>query len=227
MLLRKVCFMIEKRLNELFSKCLTPEKLELSKEELSFLKENSDKYPMAELCLILFDFSKSRILYSFNGEIDEHDEIQAATFVKLDALGKIFPLAYKVAGELYLGTMGKIIWHSDRALKYYEQYAKATGDYEIIDNYDKYTDEKWSKYKRNMHLQRARRIREEYSTSRSLFRQVRLYETLGRIGTERLFIRLMQMAILLISMLLLTAQWQNFLEPTRLVKQILTTPMTS
>lgn len=153
--------MVEKRLEELYEKCLTAGKLELSEEELTFLQENSDKNPMAELCLILFDFTQSRILFSFNGEIDEHDEIQASTFVKLETLGKVLPLAYKVAGELYLGTMGKIIWHSDRALKYYEQYAEATGDREIVDHYKEYTCKKWPVYKDNMHCQRARRLREE------------------------------------------------------------------
>ena len=153
--------MIEEKLNALYKKCLTPSQLELNKEEMSFLQENTKEYPMAELCLILYDFSQSRILFSFNGEIDEHDEIQKATFVKLDALGKYFPLAYKVAGELYLGTMGKIIWHSDRALKYYEQYAAATGDREVIDNFEEYTHEKWREYNDNMHRQRVNRILSE------------------------------------------------------------------
>ena len=153
--------MVTKRLEELYQKCFTAERLELSEEDLTFLQENSQKYPMAELCLILFDFAQSRILFSFNGEIDEHDEIQASTFTKLEALGKVFPLAYKVAGELYLGTMGKIIWHSDLALKYYEQYAEATGDREIVDHYEEYTQKKWPIYKENMFLQRARRLREE------------------------------------------------------------------
>ena len=153
--------MIEEKLNQLFEKCLTASKLELNEEDMKFLQNNSAKYPMAELCLILYDFAQSRILFSFNGEIDEHDEIQKATFVKLEALGKYFPLAYKVAGELYLGTMGKIIWHSDRALEYYKKYAEATGDCEIIDNYEQYTRKKWPEYNDNMHRQRARRIIEE------------------------------------------------------------------
>ena len=153
--------MADLNLEKLYEKCLTPSRLELSNEEINFLKEKAKKDPLAELCLILYDFAQSRILFSFNGEIDEHDEIQKATFVKLETLGKYFPLAYKVAGELYLGTMGKIIWHSDRALEYYKKYAEATGDHEIVDHYEEYTHKKWPEYNDNMHRQRARRIMEE------------------------------------------------------------------
>ena len=171
--------MVEERLEQLYKKCFTPYRLELEEEEMKFLQDNAKKYPLAELCLILYDFAQSRILFSFNGEIDEHDEIQAATFVKLEALGKVYPLAYKVAGELYLGTMGKIIWHSDRALEYYKKYAEATGDREVVDHFEEYTHSKWGDYNDNMHRQRVRRILDESKTGVTYSHDPSFYDQFG------------------------------------------------
>ena len=67
-------------------------------------------------------------------------------FKKLSSLGEIHPLAYKVAGEIQLGELGRIYFNSDKALPYFKKYALATGDSSIVDNYDDYTKSKWKEF---------------------------------------------------------------------------------
>lgn len=150
----------EKTTEALFEGIFVPSVLDIAKEEIALLKKRAEAgEALAELCLILLDFSGSTMHYnSFNGDTDELDEIQKAVFEKLDALGKRLPLAYKVAGDLYLGTMGKIVWHSDLALPYYEKYAEATGDRSILDNLEEYQHQKWEEYKDIHHRQQVRQI---------------------------------------------------------------------
>lgn len=150
----------EKTTKTLFNEIFVPSVLEITDEEIALLKQRAEAgEALAELCLILLDFSNSTMHYDFfNGSEDELDDVQVATFKKLEALGKKLPLAYKVAGDLYLGTMGKIVWHHDLAEPFYKRYAEATGDQSILDNLEAYYRQKWEEYKDTQHLQQVRKI---------------------------------------------------------------------
>ena len=150
----------EKTTQPLFEEIVVPSVLETTEEEIALLKQRAEEgEALAELCLILLDFSHSTMHYDFfSGTKDELDQVQEATFKKLDALGKKLPLAYKVAGDLYLGTMGKIVWHSDLALPYFEKHAQATGDRSIVDDFEAYAKEKWEEYKDIQHCQQVHKI---------------------------------------------------------------------
>ena len=150
----------EKTTETLFQEIFVPSALEITKEEIALLQSRAEAgETLAELCLVLLDFSNSTMHYdSFNGDNDELDEIQEATFKKLDVLGKKLSLAYKVAGDLHLGTMGKIVWHSELAKPYFEKYAEATGDHSIVDGMEAYMHEKWEEYKDIHRLQQVRKI---------------------------------------------------------------------
>ena len=150
----------EKTTQTLFEEIFVPSVLETTEEEIALLKQRAEAgEALAELCLILLDFSHSTMHYDFfSGTKDELDKVQEATFKKLDALGKKLPLAYKVAGDLYLGTMGKIVWHSDLALPYFEKHAQATGDRSIVDDFEAYAKEKWEDYKDIQRCQQVHKI---------------------------------------------------------------------
>ena len=150
----------QKTTEAIFEEIFVPSVLEINEEEIALLKERAEAgEALAELCLILLDFSNSTMHYDFfNGSKDELDDVQKATFEKLSLLGKKLPLAYKVAGDLYLGTMGKIVWHHDLAEPFYKLYAEATGDHSILDNLEAYFREKWEEYKDTQHLQQVDKI---------------------------------------------------------------------
>ena len=136
------------KVKELFERLYCPYNTEINEEEIALLNEEALKHNyLAELTLIILDFSRSTIHYSpLTGTIDELDETQMMCFDKLEKLGEVFPFAYEVAGELYLGKMGKIVFHSDKALSYFQQYTSKTGDSEIVDNYEEYTHVAWKDY---------------------------------------------------------------------------------
>ncbi len=141
--------MEQRNLEALLEKIYVPYGLEIEEEEIAYLNARAEEgEALAELCLILLDFYHSKMHYNFfNGTKDELDATQVAVFKRLDALGKKLPLAYKVAGDLHLGKMGKIVWHRDIAKEYHEKYAEATGDRSIIDGYEEYTNQMWEEYK--------------------------------------------------------------------------------
>ena len=145
---------------ELFEAIFKWGQIKVSEEEIAALRERSEKREyLAELCLILLDFSESKMHYNwFNGTVDELDKIQKEAFVKLEALGKHLPLAYKVAGDLYLGTMGKIVWHQDLGLPFFEKYASATGDRSILDDFDSYISKKWRDYNDIQYYQQVQKV---------------------------------------------------------------------
>ncbi|MCR5491961.1 MAG: hypothetical protein K6F32_07535 [Bacilli bacterium] len=151
-------------IEELFEAIFVPYNMEISEEEVALLKQKAESgEAFAELCLILLDFYGSKMHYNFfNGTKDELDEIQEASFAKLDALGKRLPFAYKVAGDLHLGKMGKIVWHTEIARSYFEKYAEATGDRSIIDGFDAYTKEMWEEYKSTQSRQQRIQIRKAF-----------------------------------------------------------------
>ena len=137
------------RVEELFIKAFQPHECRLIDEEIKFLQEEANEGNLlAELSLILVDFSFSTIHYvPFNDDENFLDDIQIDCFKKLDALGKIFPLAYKVAGEIYLGKMGKITWNKEKALSYFEKYIEVTGDRDFLEDSESYMKERWEEYK--------------------------------------------------------------------------------
>ena len=109
--------------------------------------------PLAILISIVLEFHRSNIEYvnplTGFGPGDTLDDIQQECFSQLEELGKKYPLAYKIAGELHLGSLGRIYFHKEKALKYFKLYANATGDTSIIDDYDNYTNKMWKDYLKN------------------------------------------------------------------------------
>lgn len=165
---------------EVFEAIFHPYRIELEDSEIAALQKQAEQGDAtAELDLILLDFYGSTMHYdSFNGSKDELDDVQVAVFAKLDALGKKLPLAYKVAGDLYLGTMGKIVWHCDLARPYFEKYAAASGDTSILDDFESYTNEKWQGYKEASRSQQVRRILEASKTGITYSHDPQFYENL-------------------------------------------------
>ena len=142
---------MEDKLGLIFEKIFSPYSDELSEEELTFVSSCINDHPLARLILIIERFKVSTIEYknplNGAGPGDVLDDIQKKTFIDLEKLGEELPLAFKVAGDLYLGTLGKIYFHSDLALPYFKKYAELSGDTYIVDNYEKYTHQKWEDYK--------------------------------------------------------------------------------
>ncbi len=148
----------------MFEAIFVPYNIDVDDDEIAFLYNEASKGDgLAKLCLILLEFSLSSIHYNFiNGTKDELDEIQKETFIKLEELGETFPLAYKVAGDLHLAKMGKIVYHKDVAFAYFRKYVESSGDASLLENFEDYSREAYEKYGEVQNRQQILAIRKAF-----------------------------------------------------------------